>query len=549
MSELLVKIYITLILPAFIFSLVAFGKKYPKYLRIFAIILGSDLILEIWANYLPKPFQLQVNGLYNVAMLIEFWGYAFFYRYMLRNKIIRKVVRLYLFIFPLIWILLVCVQSGFNTWNSYISVVGSIAMILLSACMYYQLFTTNPLVKLTGSFEFWVATGLIIFFACNFTYLGMLNFLNGSYRPLAHQLLIILQVSNSVFYCIISYAFICLYRNNVKQISKELSVKSKTFMTDPNNYGQTIDFNEIKGRMTIDNSPDIVLGQTGYLNLVRNFFPTMQTHIDTQTLVKNILDLLANVNNTDGCVAIVGHGASGIIGAGIGNSLAVGPCLDKCISVNNEPQWTQLFEKLKNKGIKNLYLFSCATGAGNKGAQLLHDLAKSIGAIVAAPTGRILIFQNGRFFKLEENATWQVADPSLPRPAAIEMPPITIPAFTQMRIIHDVQPNLEIMRSQITAIGIGKPAQLDKWTALPSSQFEELLDSINFIDPEDLKGGVMAGFITGALTVRFNCPANNGSTEEQEDREFIIFNNRYVQDCKFRNIVYHCKDSIGKFFL
>jgi hypothetical protein len=214
MSELLVKIYIALILLAFLLSLITLGKKYPKYLRIFIIILGTDLVLEIWANYLPRPFNLQRNALYNVVMLIEFWGYAFFYMHMLRNKIIRKVIKLYLIIFPLIWILVVCLLSGFNTWNSNISVVGSIAMIIFSACMYYQLFTTNPLVKLTGSFEFWVATGLILFFACNFTYLGMLNFLNGLYRSLAHQLLTILQVSNSVFYCIISYAFICLYRNN-----------------------------------------------------------------------------------------------------------------------------------------------------------------------------------------------------------------------------------------------------------------------------------------------------------------------------------------------
>jgi hypothetical protein len=320
-------------------------------------------------------------------------------------------------------------------------------------------------------------------------------------------------------------------------------------MTDPNNYGQTIDFDEIKGRMTIDRSPDTVLGQTGYLNLVRTFFSGMKTHTDTATLVNNLL-ADANIANTNGFVAIVGHGSSGIIGAGIGRSLQVGPCLNRCISLNNKAQWIQLFEKLKDKGIKSLYLFSCFTGAGNDGAELLYDLANSINATVAAPTGRILIFQQGRFFKLENNAQWQVAQPApAPKPATINMPPIIIPPFTRMNLFDDVQQNVEIFLGQVTGIGIGKPDQLDKWTELPSSQFVQLLGSINFNDAEDLEGGVMAGFITGAFTVRYKCPANKDRIEKQEDREFIIFNNRYVQDGKYPNIVYHCKESISNFFM
>ena len=320
-------------------------------------------------------------------------------------------------------------------------------------------------------------------------------------------------------------------------------------MTDPNNYGQTIDFDEIKGRMTIDKTPDAVLGQTGYLNLVRTFFSGMKTHTDTTTLVNNLL-ADANAANTNGSVAIVGHGSSGIIGAGIGRSLGGGPCMNKCIGLDNETQWVQLFDGLKDKGITNLYLFSCFTGGEDKGAQLLYDLANSINATVAAPTGRILIFQQGRFFKLENNAQWQVAQPSpAPKPAPIMMPAVVIPPFTRMNLIDDVQQRVEIMPGQVTAIGIGKPEQLDKWIALPLDQFAQLLGSINFIDPEDLEGGVMAGFITGAITVRFKCPENKDRKEKQLDREFIIFNNRYVQDCKYPNIVYHCKESIGNFFI
>ena len=82
-------------------------------------------------------------------------------------------------------------------------------MILFSSVLYYQLFTAEKLVRLAYSFEFWVATALILFYSVNFTYLGMLHYMANSYRELSLKLLVLLQIMNIVFYLLLAYAFIC----------------------------------------------------------------------------------------------------------------------------------------------------------------------------------------------------------------------------------------------------------------------------------------------------------------------------------------------------
>jgi hypothetical protein len=222
MLTILVDLYVSLIIPAFLISLIVLDKKYPKYLRVFIVILGCDLVLEAWANYWPIPFSLERNGLYNVVMLVEFWGYGFYFWHVLHNKTIRRIIRVYLILFPVIWGVLVFFVAGFNTWNSHVAVAGSIVMIVLSAWMYYQLFTQEPMVKLINSFAFWIATALIVFFSCNFTYLGTLNFLSNLDRATAHRLLIMLQLSNVLFYSLITCAFIQLYRT-IREDGKAIS--------------------------------------------------------------------------------------------------------------------------------------------------------------------------------------------------------------------------------------------------------------------------------------------------------------------------------------
>ncbi len=179
-----------------------------RHYKVISIILGIDCIIELTCFVLME-FHVTNTPLYNFNLLAEFWGYTYYYSLIILHKGLQKIIRAFLWLLPLIWTVLVLMVFGPKTWNSYFFVTGCIAMVLFSAAYYHQMFTAAKLIRLTTSFEFWVATALIVYYACMLPYLGMLNFLATNFQPLANKLLVGLQVLNIIFYLILLYAFIC----------------------------------------------------------------------------------------------------------------------------------------------------------------------------------------------------------------------------------------------------------------------------------------------------------------------------------------------------
>jgi len=142
-------------------------------------------------------------------MLLEFWAYGAYYRLIIQSAAMRKIIDVFLWTYPLFWAIVVFGIFGISRWNSYVSVVGSFFTILFSIAYYYQLFTQSELVRLDRSTEFWIATGLILFYTCNLPYTGMLNFLVKNYLRLATQFLYVLQILNILMYSLFIYAFLC----------------------------------------------------------------------------------------------------------------------------------------------------------------------------------------------------------------------------------------------------------------------------------------------------------------------------------------------------
>jgi hypothetical protein len=146
-------------------------------------------------------------------MLLEFEGFALYYLQIIKFPSIKKIIIIFLCLFPLFWLITVFFIFGITHWNSYLVIAGSAFTIFLSGIFYYELFTASELIKLTKSSEFWIATGLIIFYSCNLPFLGMFNFLTKNYDTLAYKLETILQVLDTVMYSLFIYAFLCRMTN------------------------------------------------------------------------------------------------------------------------------------------------------------------------------------------------------------------------------------------------------------------------------------------------------------------------------------------------
>jgi len=208
-SDVLVYLYIIANAIAFLSSLPVHRLDIFPY-RVISTVMALDLIVELWANIMWAQFHLSNLPVYNFAMLAEFWLYAFYFGEVLRSRLVQRMIRVYLWLLPPVWLILAFFHV--RDWSSFFFVFGAIFTIILSAINYYQLFTAERLVRLSTSFEFWIATGLIIFYSISFPYLGMLNFLNKNHLSIALTMLTVLHIANIIFYLIFTYAFLCTKR-------------------------------------------------------------------------------------------------------------------------------------------------------------------------------------------------------------------------------------------------------------------------------------------------------------------------------------------------
>jgi len=200
-------LYIIFIFAAFLSSLSSYRLDTAHY-KVIAAITAADLLLEIGANILALYHKSNIV-VYNIALLLGFGAYALYFMLILDYRWARVFIRCYLLALCVFWSISSLWYPGINHWNPYFSVFGSLSTVFLSIVYYHQMFSAPFLVPLRTSFEFWVATALILFFACALPYFGLLHYLTPIFRPLIKRGIGPLQLINIIFYSIITYAFLC----------------------------------------------------------------------------------------------------------------------------------------------------------------------------------------------------------------------------------------------------------------------------------------------------------------------------------------------------
>jgi hypothetical protein len=84
---------------------------------------------------------------------------------------------------------------------------------------YHQLIIAREIQSLRRLPEFWIATGMLIFYLGALPYFGMLNFLIKYNVEVARSLLKVLKVLDTLMYVLFSYGFLCRIINTKKSLS------------------------------------------------------------------------------------------------------------------------------------------------------------------------------------------------------------------------------------------------------------------------------------------------------------------------------------------
>lgn len=199
--------YISSIAVAFGCSLVGF-RLHPTHLKLLSVILGFDLFGELAGLYLYSIIKTNLPA-YNVILLGEFVAYAYFFYIIAKLRWLKKLTITLMIVFPIFWFVAVFILFGFKSWNSYVYTAGSLFVLLFAIGYYYELITNAEVKRLSNNSEFWIVTGLIIFYTGNLPFLGMYNFLIVNYKDLAANLGTVLRILNIIMYSLFAYAYLC----------------------------------------------------------------------------------------------------------------------------------------------------------------------------------------------------------------------------------------------------------------------------------------------------------------------------------------------------
>lgn len=302
---------------------------------------------------------------------------------------------------------------------------------------------------------------------------------------------------------------------------KTLAIPEYAFPALPFGIGQ---------KNTVSAGPD-----DGTLSCNASHFWTPKRHSSTQQAIDNILARVqmtvdppaprGQVENGVLGVAganICGHGNEGLLETGMGQN---GPYdSNKVLLPWNSWSWGPQFERIKPSSIVSVSLWSCHTGAGQQGANLLYDLAVLCGRAVQAGTGFLYCSSNGMWW--ENGTVQQVATPSN-KPAPIAAPtPHAIMRTPKFQIGGKEFEATDAEQLEIGLQTFGRSAGPTRTAR--GQEAKDVAAHLFISEPMDMSNVLIGGMITATLKV----------TLGSHTLEFTVYNDRLAVEKETRTGYY-----------
>ena len=195
---------------AFITSAVFLFKANNSSLRWFPFFLFFIVAVEFTAMYIRQVLHQPNVWLYNFSIPVEylFFGLIFFAN--LQSPSNRYLARWFLILFAGFAIFNIAFIQGLGKFNSNIVLTGSFFMILLSALMLFEIYLKDQSHTIWIEPLFWIAAGVLLFNAGEFTYNLLSHYLINKEIDKAAQFFA--SINNKlifVLYSFLTIGFIC----------------------------------------------------------------------------------------------------------------------------------------------------------------------------------------------------------------------------------------------------------------------------------------------------------------------------------------------------
>lgn len=182
--------------------------------------LGLSVLFETGGYFLYFVYHIQNHWLFNIFLPIEISFLCYVLYHICRNYF---KIQWYLLVVLAGFFIMYLIESVQSKWTEYSGIANSFAsvvIVLLCCLFYYFLLKGERYIHLNTYPQFWIISGLFVFYLGSIGVGLFVNQLAAIYIkskiPIRY---IIMLVLNFILYACWSYAFLCRYRQNISSSS------------------------------------------------------------------------------------------------------------------------------------------------------------------------------------------------------------------------------------------------------------------------------------------------------------------------------------------
>lgn len=208
MSTIILNKTITLI--SILVGVICYKRLQPQWLRLFFYFLVFTFIIDAGGSMYSYYFKKSNHFIVNIYLAISFIFYFFLFYINAERKKIKKIVLISCILYFLIALYDNIFINGFYLFNAYSYSVGSILITLCCMLYFMGLFTSDTLINYFKIPMFWIATGLLFYYAGNLVQMSLLIYiLNHNLDPGAMVYRFISVTLNILLFGAFSVSFLC----------------------------------------------------------------------------------------------------------------------------------------------------------------------------------------------------------------------------------------------------------------------------------------------------------------------------------------------------
>ncbi len=184
-----------------------YKKLQPQWLRLFLYFLFFSVVIDLTATFYSQYFKKSNHFIINLTLPVIFTFYFYIFYKAFETKKLRKMVYASFIIYMIFFFCDIIFINGLFFYNSYSYCLGCILIILCCLLYFMWLFTSEMLVNYFKIPMFWIATGLMFFYAGNIVLSSLMgSIIDHSLDFIFYPISIILSI---ILYGALSIGFLC----------------------------------------------------------------------------------------------------------------------------------------------------------------------------------------------------------------------------------------------------------------------------------------------------------------------------------------------------